>query len=98
MAKKLPPITELSECPNCGGDEFFVMQRYRGQGPYNRRFDRKDAADNTEMYNCLNETAGKTAFCCDCRVAIAKWDQDTNNKQYNEFSLDRTGRHLGNLS
>lgn len=84
MAKKLPPITEVSACPHCGGDEFFVMQRYKGVGPYHRRFDRNEGADNTEMYDCLNETVGKTAFCSDCNQPVARWDQEQNNSQYTQ--------------
>jgi hypothetical protein len=50
-------------------------------GNYNRRFD-GGSADNTTMYDCLNEISGKIAFCVDCNVAIARWDQEANNKQY----------------
>lgn len=33
---KLPPIQTLSECPHCGGDEFYVVQTYSGKGVYRR--------------------------------------------------------------
>jgi hypothetical protein len=81
MAKRLPPITELTACPHCGGDEFYVVQRYKGTGNYNRRFD-GGSADNTTMYDCLKEVAGKIAFCVDCNVALARWDQEANNDLY----------------
>lgn len=81
MPKRLPPITELKACPHCGCDEFYVVQRYKGTGKYNRRFD-GGSADNTTMYDCLIESPGKIAFCVDCTVAIARWDQEADKKLF----------------
>lgn len=78
---KLPPIQTLSACPHCGGEEFYVMQVYKGKGAYHRRFDGY-SADNTGMYDCLNVRVGKRAFCTDCHKPVASWDDNTDQGAY----------------
>lgn len=82
MAKKLPPIQDVKICPHCGGDQFYVMQRYSGRGQYHRKLDGTEGASNGLMYDCLVHKVEKTAFCSDCEKPIAKWDQDTDSPAY----------------
>lgn len=82
MAKALPSIQTLSACPFCGCAEFFVKQRYSGQGCYNRQFNGQPGASNGQMYDCLNVTVGKTAFCCGCGEPVARWDEDADGNHY----------------
>lgn len=81
MAAKLPSITDVERCPHCGHQEFQVAVRYSGRGVYRRRFDGK-SADNTEMYDCLNSTEGKIAYCDACYKPVARWDQNSDGRHY----------------
>ncbi|APB61018.1 hypothetical protein ACXHIE_005838 [Pseudomonas aeruginosa] len=78
---KLPPIQTLSECPHCGGDEFYVVQTYSGKGVYRRCFNGY-RADNSHMYDGLNHKVGKRAFCGDCDKPVASWDDDADSGAY----------------
>ena len=74
MAKKLPNVSELTECPHCGYDEFFSYQRVSGHVAYRQRFDGDDA-DNTELHSSIN--FGKPqiwVFCGSCQEKIARND------------------------
>ena len=83
----LPSIQDLQACPHCGGEEFYVVQRYSGRGVYRRTFD-GHFADNSHMYDCLNTTVGKRAFCSDCEVPVARWDEDQDGEKYNKRRED----------
>jgi hypothetical protein len=82
MATKLPPIQLVKECPHCGGDQFYVMQRYTGRGQYHRKLDGSEGASNGLMHDCLIVKAEKTAFCSDCNQAIGRWDQEADESAY----------------
>lgn len=82
MAKRLPPITEVTECPHCGSTTFYVKQTYSGSGVYHRSLIGEAGVDNSGMYDALNTNVGKTAHCSDCYEPIAKWDEDKNSKAY----------------
>lgn len=60
----------MTECPYCGNDEYYVNYRYSGTGAYRYRFDREEA-ENGDMYDCLKDTVvGKFAYCCNCDKRI----------------------------
>ncbi|MBX8558096.1 hypothetical protein K5D43_26825, partial [Pseudomonas cichorii] len=72
----------IRACPHCGNDdEFYVVQRYSGQGVYRRCFD-GSSTDNTEMYNCLAAKVSKRAFCGSCDKPVASWDEDADGPHY----------------
>lgn len=77
----LPPISDLKACPHCGSDTFHVIQRYKGVGGYHRSFSGA-LADNTGMYDGLNHTVGKTAYCSNCRRSIARWDEEADAPKF----------------
>ena len=79
---RLPPIQEVKACPHCGNDdEFYVVQRYSGQGVYRRCFDGYET-DNTGMYDCLDFKVSKRAFCGVCDKPVARWDDESDAKAY----------------
>lgn len=82
MAKRLPPITEVTACPHCGSTTFYVEQTYKGPGIYHRSLIGEAGVDNSGMYDNLDIKVGKTAFCSDCHEPIAKWDEDANREAY----------------
>lgn len=88
MAAKLPPIQQVRACPHCGNDdEFYVVQRYSGQGVYRRCFDGY-TTDNSHMYDCLNTKVSKRAFCGRCDKPVASWDEDTDHAYYTKQQYD----------
>lgn len=74
-AASLPPITSLTECPHCGGDEYTVRVQYRGAGVVATAFDGAPGFDNSGMYEDLVASPGKVAYCRDCGKAIGRNDR-----------------------
>ena len=67
----LPKLSELTECPKCGYDEFYQKQSVKGFIYPRRRFDETEA-DNTELYNSMScGKLQKTIYCASCQEAIA---------------------------
>lgn len=67
----LPKLSELSECPKCGHNEFYQKQSVKGFIYPRKRFDGGEA-DNTELYNNMGYGAlQKTVYCGACQKAIA---------------------------
>lgn len=71
MASTLPTLAELTQCPHCGSDEYYVRYQYSGRGKYARRYDRGTDSDNSGMYDKLVMTPGKRAYCIDCDQPVA---------------------------
>jgi len=71
----LPCISELSECPHCGCEEFFIREKAVGHIRSAYRFDGGDA-DNTGMYDGLSSVPQKFVFCSCCQEKIARNDLD----------------------
>lgn len=70
----LPTLAELSACPHCGSDEFYVRYVYSGKGIYARRYDGvTDGVDNSGMYDSLVMKPGNRAFCVDCHKPVASY-------------------------
>lgn len=75
MAKALPALSELTACPYCGADEFYVQYVYSGTGAYYRRYDgEQEGVDNSGMHDKLMMKPGKRAFCVDCHKPVARYD------------------------
>lgn len=74
-ASSLPPVTSLTECPHCGGDEYFVRVQYRGSGKTASNFNGSAGFDNSGMYDDLVSMPGKIAYCRDCERPIARNDR-----------------------
>lgn len=75
MAKKLPNISGLAECPHCGADEFYIYQRVAGLIGCRYRFD-GDEADNSEMHSGINYGKPQSwVFCGNCQERIARNDK-----------------------
>lgn len=75
MPKALPTLAELTECPHCGGDEYYVRYQFSGKGIYGRRYDGDQsvaaAVDNSGMHDKLVMRPGKRAYCTDCDKPVA---------------------------
>lgn len=69
MTVKTRSGENLSECPYCGSDEYYVITYYRGRGAYHFRFD-GEMADNSQMYDCLSARMCTTAFCGNCQKRL----------------------------
>jgi predicted glycosyltransferase involved in capsule biosynthesis len=82
MARNLPPITEVKECPYCGNDEFYIRQTYSGTGNYYMSLTNQPGVDNADMYHCLHTKAGKTAYCQACEKPIAVWESSKHEQLY----------------
>ncbi|MNJ53535.1 hypothetical protein D3C77_489280 [compost metagenome] len=70
----LPALAELTGCPHCGGDTYYVRYTYSGKGAYHRRYDGvSEGTDNSGMYDKLGMKPGKRAFCSDCHKPVAQY-------------------------
>lgn len=69
----LPTLAELSKCPHCGSDTYYVRYTYSGQGAYHRHYDGSEGADNSGIYDKLGMKPGKRAFCSDCHKPVAQY-------------------------
>ena len=45
--------SNITECPYCGYDEYYIKQYIKGKLSYYKRFDGKEA-DNSDMYDYLD--------------------------------------------
>ena len=57
---------QLSCCPFCGNEEFYVTNWMTGSCEFNMRFDGEEASDNSQMYDGLIIDKGKRAYCNNC--------------------------------
>lgn len=65
-----PPMTE---CPFCGGKEFFIHQYASGSLEYYYHFD-GEVAENGDLHQGLNYTdKGKFAYCAECRKRLFRY-------------------------
>ena len=72
MKNALPTIDTLTECPNCGYDEYYAKDWVAGSQEYATRFDGKQAY-NGEMWQGISTVRhGKIAYCSECRKPIAR--------------------------
>jgi len=65
-------VSELTECPHCGCEEYYIKQSVFGNIVFRSRYDGKEG-DNREMYDHINhKLKSKFAYCssCDKRVAL----------------------------
>ena len=63
--KKAINFSDLTQCPFCGCNGFYVRQHAEGTVIYHHSFDGSES-DNKDMYNGLNVTGGKRAYCSQC--------------------------------
>ncbi|MHA6079840.1 hypothetical protein ACVSML_26705 [Pseudomonas aeruginosa] len=70
----LPTLAELTMCPHCGADEYYVRYTYSGRGIYARSYSGDNSCvDNSGMYDKLVMKPGKRAFCVDCHKPVAQY-------------------------
>lgn len=79
MAKKLK-FSDLTECPFCGGKEYYTKGYIQGPCYYNERFDGEEA-ENSEMYDSTTFTAGARAYCTDCKSYLGNLTIDEIGKE-----------------
>lgn len=61
-----------ADCPHCGYDEFYTMERVSGVVNIYRTFDGK-LSDNAEMYDHTNlKLIRKYAYCGECHKRLFK--------------------------
>ena len=59
----------ITECPNCGFDEYYLVCRMSGTGASHYRYDGGEA-ENSQMHDCLKYTDGKIAYCSNCQKKL----------------------------
>lgn len=66
-------LTDLTECPFCGCEEFYTKDRVHGTLRYRERFD-GDEADNSTLYDglVLVHTKYRRVFCVDCESLLGE--------------------------
>lgn len=77
--KKAINFSDLTQCPFCGCNGFYVRQHAEGTIIYHHSFDGSES-DNKDMYNGLNVTGGKRAYCSQCNKFLG-------NCETNKISL-----------
>lgn len=79
MSNKLR-FSDLTECPFCGGKEYYTKGYIQGPCYYNERFDGKEA-ENGEMYESTVYTPGARAYCTDCKAYLGNTTIDKIGKE-----------------
>jgi hypothetical protein len=74
----IPMDRELTCCPHCGGDTYYVRLKVTGVIRENHRFD-GTRADNTGMWDDTRTRQMKTIWCADCDKPIAKVGAETSH-------------------
>lgn len=69
-------FSELTCCPFCGNEEYYLMYHAEGPSFCNFRFDGKEPRDNTEMYSSLSYSGGKSAYCNVCNKYLGNVTKD----------------------
>lgn len=75
MGKKLPNVSEITECPHCEFDGYYYLSAVSGHITTWVNFDGSQA-DSTEMYTGLNSEPLKFVHCANCHEKIARNDED----------------------
>lgn len=70
---KLPLLSELTECPHCGSEEFYIIEKPAGHITRRGRFDGGEC-DNTHMFECLASKPSAWVHCGQCEEKIARND------------------------
>lgn len=67
----------ITECPQCGNDEFYVKQKVSGTIDYNFKLDGSNDAYNGEYLDYLKYTIiSKYAYCNHCNKRLFKITKD----------------------
>ncbi len=62
----------ITECPYCGHDEYYIKQYHSGYGNYYFRYDGEEA-ENGDMHNYLSSrNTSKYAWCGNCDKRLFK--------------------------
>lgn len=59
----------LTNCPNCGHDEFYRNGHASGSYAYYYRFDGEEA-NNGNLHDGLTYKENKTCFCSQCHLSL----------------------------
>lgn len=73
-------LSELSECPFCGYDEFYETEYVYGTTRWRSRFDGKEA-DNSDLYDGLRikDSSGRI-YCDNCNKFLGNRKNNTLSK------------------
>lgn len=66
---------KLTNCPNCGHDEFYRKGHASGYFSYHYRFDGQDA-HNENLHDGLTYKENKTCFCSNCHLKLGVIEVD----------------------
>ncbi|OCN01020.1 hypothetical protein A7X67_01560 [Clostridium sp. W14A] len=65
----------IDRCPHCGStDGYYTKEQVHGSIQYMYNFDGTEA-DNGELYDYLNYTGGKYAYCLRCGKRLFKMEE-----------------------
>jgi hypothetical protein len=71
--KPAPKISDFTECPYCGCDQYFQKRRLLVEQDYNRTFDPNGDPENMNMWETYEiRWEGAWYYCEDCRRKICK--------------------------
>lgn len=79
---------ELTECPFCGNDKFYVKEYYSGSFEFNFTFD-GEPDDNSGMYDGLSVKTNKRAYCKKCGKYLGSHYENTVGKQAEKVLRER---------
>ena len=75
----LSKLSELTECPECGNDEFYTYELVKGKIAWREKFDPDcgEDAGNEHLFDHLQTTKKfKTVYCGNCQKKIAIDDRE----------------------
>ena len=73
-------FSDLTECPFCGGTQFYTKGRITGKSIYFERFDGEEA-DNGEMYESTDFITEGKAYCESCHSYLGNRRTNTMGKE-----------------
>lgn len=69
---KIHYTKDMTKCPYCGSEEFYIKQSYKGYIEYKMRFDKdENKVTNYELYeNATHTNLTKYAYCRECEKRL----------------------------
>ena len=76
MTKEIHYTKDMTCCPYCGCEEFYIKQSYSGSCEYNMRFDGDEDVENGSMYDgATMKDMWKYVKCRNCEKKLFLMDE-----------------------